>query len=71
MLGAPLEQAGHDNGLVYKYRLKGEQRESEFFRLSVWFDDSGEIPLRMESQHSRYHTKADFMERKVFFKVSI
>jgi hypothetical protein len=71
LLGAPLKQVGQDTGFVYQYRLKGQKHESDIARLVVWFDESGEMPVRMESNYSRYHTKADFIEKKVFLRVSI
>ena len=71
LLGAPFDQVDQDTGFVYQYRLKGEKRESEFARLVVWFDETGEKPVRMESDYSRYHTKADFIEKKVFLRVSL
>ena len=37
----------------------------------AWFDESGEKPVRMESNYSRYHTKADFIEKKVFLRVTL
>ena len=71
LLGAPLEQIDQDTGFVYQYRHKGEKHQSEIARLMVWFDESGEKPVRMESNYSRYHTKADFIEKKVFLRVTL
>jgi hypothetical protein len=71
LLGAPLEHIDQDTGFVYQYRLKGEKHQSEFARLVVWFDESGEKPVRMESNYSRYHTIADFIEKKLFLRVTL
>jgi hypothetical protein len=40
-------------------------------RFTVWFDETGENPARMDSQYSHFRTSADFIKKKMFMKVNI
>ena len=71
LLGPPLEKVDQDTGLVYEYRVKGEQTDPNIARFTVWFDETGMKPVRVESRYFRYQTRADFLEKKMYIKVTI
>ena len=70
-LGPPLEQNDKDRSLTYEYRLKGNKKKPMMARFTVWFDEAGEKPARMESEYSRFRTSADFNTRKMWVKLKI
>ena len=71
LLGQPLENFDQENAWVYEFRLISDSKEPSTARFAVWFDESGEMPIRMESRYSRYRTRVDFIEKKMFMKVKI
>jgi len=70
-LGPPLEQDDTDRSLTYEYRLKGAGKKPMKARFTVWFDEAGEKPARMESEYSHFRTRADFNTKKMLMKVKI
>ena len=70
-LGAPLHQDPADNRLSYAYRLKNDDPDPLTAHVSVWYDEAGIRPLRMESRYSRFRTEADFEARKVTMKIDL
>jgi hypothetical protein len=71
LMGPPLAFIDNATGLAYEYRLKGQQAEAPTATFSIWYDESGNLPLRMESHYSRYHTRADFISRRMSVKVEL
>jgi len=70
-LGPPLEADERNDSITYEYKLKGDQPGSMKARFTVWFDDSGEKPARMDSEYSHFRTSADFINKKMLLKVKI
>jgi hypothetical protein len=74
--GAPTEIIETNRVFAYEYRVKPDsfeagKRASETARIVVWFDDSGDKPLRMKFSYSRYQTEADFIAGKMKLNVSL
>jgi len=70
-LGPPLEADERNDSITYEYRLKGQESDSIKARFTVWFDETGEKPARMDSEYSHFHTSADFVNKKMLLKVKI
>jgi hypothetical protein len=70
-LGPPLEADEGNDSITYEYKLKGDEPDSMKARFTVWFDESGEKPARMDSEYSHFQTKADFINKKMLMKVKI
>jgi hypothetical protein len=60
-----------NDSITYEYKLKGDKPDSMKARFTVWFDDSGEKPARMDSEYSHFRTSADFVNKKMLIKVKI
>lgn len=71
LAGKPLEQDDMTTKLSYEYRLKGDHAKRPSARFTVWFDHTGQILERMESQYSYFHTSTDFVTRKMQLRVKI
>ena len=69
--GPPLEQDVTSGRMTYEYRLKSPDSEDHSARFSIWYDEQGIIPSRLESQYSRFHTVADFEALEVTMKVDL
>ena len=54
-----------------QYKLKGDELSPMKARFTVWFDETGEKPARMDSQYSHFRTSADFINKKMLMKVKI
>jgi len=70
-LGPPLEADERNDSITYEYKLKGDQPGSMKARFTVWFDETGEQPARMDSEYSHFLTSADFINKKMLLKVKI
>ena len=70
-LGTPSEQGQQDGSYTYVYRLKSDDPEPPIARITVWFDEAGEKPLRTDSRYSRFHTSTDFVQKIMTMKVDI
>jgi hypothetical protein len=70
-LGPPLEADERNDSITYEYKLKGDEPDSMKARFTVWFDETGEKPARMDSQYSHFQTSADFINKKMLLKVKI
>jgi hypothetical protein len=70
-LGPPLQADARNDSITYEYKLKGDKPDSMKARFTVWFDDSGEKPARMDSEYSHFRTSADFINKKMLLKVNI
>ena len=66
--GQPTTVIEKDRVFLYKYRLKNSEKTASVL---VWFDETGNRPLRMEAHYLRYQAKADFVSRKMTVKVEI
>lgn len=71
LAGEPLESNDTTGKLSYEYRLKGGHPNPPTARFTVWFDDSGQKPARMDSQYSHFYTSVDFVEKKMRLRVKI
>ena len=71
LLGLPVYQESENDSFGYEYRLKGESQAPALARFTIWFDDSGQKPARMESQYSHFHTSTDFVQKKMIMRVKI
>ena len=69
--GPPLEQDVTTGRMTYKYRLKSPDPEDHRARFSIWYDEQGIVPSRLESQYSRFRTVADFEALEVTMKVDL
>jgi hypothetical protein len=70
-LGPPLESDEESGSFTYEYLLKGEESDRMTARFTVWFDDSGDKPVRMDSEYSHFLTSTDFVKKKMMMKVKI
>jgi hypothetical protein len=70
-LGPPLERDAENDSFTYEYRLRGSEANPVLASFTVWFDESGQRPARMESSYSRFRTHTDFIEKTVSMKVEI
>jgi hypothetical protein len=70
-LGPPLQADERNDSITYEYKLKGDKPDSMKARFTVWFDDSGDKPARMDSEYSHFRTSADFINKKMLLKVKI
>ncbi len=71
LLGEPSEYLDTESAFIYNFRLKNEDPTPLLARMTVWFDEAGDLPVKMESSYSRFATKADFTDRKMYFKVTL
>lgn len=71
IMGPPHFVEDDGQGWTWQYRLKGNPEFEKRARFTVWFDDVSQKPLRMESRYARYHTKADFIAKKVSMNVKL
>jgi hypothetical protein len=60
--GAPIETLNGGNTIVYEYRLKGSNADQPSGRIKARFDDTGEKPLQVEAQFTRYLASIDLVE---------
>jgi len=70
-LGPPLEADERNDSITYEYKLKGDELSPMKARFTVWFDETGEKPARMDSEYSHFRTSADFINMKMLMKVKI
>jgi len=70
-LGPPVEEDKESNSFTYEYRLKGDMPEPMKTRLTVWFDNTGENPVRIDSEYSRFRTSTDLVSKTMSMKVKI
>ena len=70
-LGPPLEPDERNGSMTYEYKLKGDKPDSMKARFTVWFDETGENPARMDSEYSHFRASADFINKTMFMKVKI
>jgi len=70
-LGAPFKQDETDNSMTYEYHLKSNDPNPQKARFTVWYDNTGEKPVRMESEYSRFRTTTDFVNKTMSMKVKI
>lgn len=71
ILGPPNRNSGHDDLLVYEYRLISNQVMDDVAFIEIQFDRSGEKILRIKLKYLRYHLDADFEKGKAVLKVDI
>jgi hypothetical protein len=71
LLGEPSEYLDPESAFIYHFRLKNSDPKPLVARMTVWFDERGELPVKMESSYSRFATKADFTDQKMYFSVSL
>jgi len=71
LLGEPSEYLDTESAFIYDFRLKNDDPTPLLARMTVWFDETGDLPVKMESSYSRFATKADFIDRKMYFKVTL
>lgn len=71
LLGPPMEQDSVSDSFTYEYRFKGENPSPLYARFTVWFDDLGQNPARIDSQYSHFHTSADFVLKKMTVRIKI
>lgn len=71
LLGPPHALSDGGSGWIYGYRLKGSPEDGDSARFTIWFDDAGGKPLRLESSWSRYRTSADFEAKKLSMNVKL
>jgi len=71
LLGPPLAADEKSGRFTYEYRLKGDGPDPMKARFTVWFDDSGEKPARIDSEYSHFRTSTDFVSKKMLMKVKI
>ena len=71
LVGRPHALSADGSGWEYRYRLKGQQAEEPIARITVWFDDDSEKPLRIESRYSRYQASADLESMKVSMNIDL
>jgi len=71
LLGPPHALTDAGAGWVYEYRLKEIPDSDKIARFTVWFDDLGQKPVRMESSYARYRTSADFVAKKMSMNVEL
>jgi hypothetical protein len=70
-LGEPTEYLETESAYVYEFRPKNGNPEPNVARIVIWFDDVADLPVKMESSYSRFATRADFVERKMVFSVTL
>jgi hypothetical protein len=70
-LGEPSEYLESESAFVYKFRPKNGDPESNIAKMVVWFDEAAYLPVKMESSYSRFTTRADFIERKMVFSLTL
>ena len=70
-LGPPLEADERNDSITYEYKLKGDELSPMKARFTVWFDETGEKPARMDSEYSHFRTSADFINKKMLMMVKI
>jgi hypothetical protein len=71
MLGEPSEHLEPESAYVYEFRPRNNDPDPNIARVKVWFDESGELPVKMESSYSRFTTRADFAERQMVFSLTL
>lgn len=71
ILGEPSEYLEPESAYVYEFQPKNDEPEPKTARVTLWFDESGELPVKMESSYSRYTTRADFVARQMVFSVAL
>jgi hypothetical protein len=71
MLGKPSETLKSEQAYIYEFRAKNSHPEPNIARVKIWFDESGELPVKMESSYSRFAASADFIERQMIFSVTL
>ena len=71
IMGPPHSLVDEGAGWTWQYRLKGHNESNNSARFTVWFDETSQKPLRMESQYARYRTNADFIAKKVSMNVEL
>jgi hypothetical protein len=71
MLGEPSEHLETESAYVYEFRPRNNDPDPNIARVKVWFDESGELPVKMESSYSRFTTRADFAQRQMVFSVTL
>jgi len=71
LMGPPHAMTEEDHGWIYRYRLKGNQDESQVAVFTVWFNETSEKPVRMKSQYDRFHSFADFEAKKISMNMKL
>ena len=71
LLGPPRETNTTDHSYTYEYHLKGHQPDPMKARFTVWFDDTSQQAVRIDSEYSHFRTSADFVKKKMLMKVKI
>jgi len=71
LYGGPESTLDEGRGLVYKYRLKGSDAETNTANLVIWYDETGEQALAVEGSFSRYQMHTNFLTAmmKVQFRI--
>lgn len=70
LAGPPHAIAKGGDGWTYRYRMKGGAGEGAA-RMTVWFDDQGQSPVRFESRYSRYRAVVDLEEWVVSMNIEL
>jgi hypothetical protein len=71
LLGQPLEQDPATDSFTYEYRLKSDDTDPPTARFTVWFDESGTKPIRLETSYAHLYSLADFAQKKMTLRVRI
>ena len=70
-LGEPTEYLESESAYVYEFRPKNGNPDPNIARMVIWFDEATDLPVKMESGYSRFATRANFIERKMVFSVTL
>ena len=58
-LGETIEASGESNGLIYEFRLKGDQQNQPVARISAQYEPSADYPKLIDASYTRYQANID------------
>lgn len=71
LAGEAHEHVDGGSGWVYRYRLKGATGHGPAAQFTIWFDETGERPFKMESRYARYLGEADFASNTLRLSIDL
>jgi hypothetical protein len=71
MMGAPSVLSAERGALVYEYRVLGAASEEPSIRMTLWFDEAGTKPLRIETRYREIYSMADFERGKLRYSYDV
>lgn len=69
-LGESVESVGESNGLVYEFRLKGNQADQPVARINAQYKPSAVYPNLIDASYSRYQASVDVPTATVHVKLN-